>query len=341
MALVYGTILLTAVAGFAMLAVDVGLYQLARSEAQTASDAIARYAATGFASGGATQARTNATAAAADVRVAGQSISFNASNDVQFGVWDASNETFTTVPAGQEASATAIRVSVRMTRARSKSVPTYMARAFGITDLEMTRQTTVTSGKTVAPVVSGKSCPWMAGLTSSAVVPATDDNPQSITGASYLPTQVNLSSFSSGSPLRFRQSTGTTGYAGATGITMDGDTSWIVHQDACNGINGTSAPIGCLVGIFLDNRSPTSYGMSAEGNFSTSTSRNQTTISPALKQVFFIGDGLTDSGVLQNFVPPAGATRLYLGIMDEKGWWWDNTGQVTTQLLDTKITLVQ
>jgi hypothetical protein len=32
--------------------------------------------------------------------------------------------------------------------------------------------------------------------------------------------------------------------------------------------------------------------------------------------VFYIGDGLTSGGVLQEFVAPAGATRLFFGIPD-------------------------
>jgi hypothetical protein len=76
-------------------------------------------------------------------------------------------------------------------------------------------------------------------------------------------------------------------------------------------------------------------------DFSTSNSRNFTQLSPKLKQVFFIGDGVNDNGQLQDFVVPAGATRFYLGIMDEKGWWWDNTGTLSTTMMDAKVTLVK
>jgi hypothetical protein len=39
-------------------------------------------------------------------------------------------------------------------------------------------------------------------------------------------------------------------------------------------------------------------------------------LSPGLQQQFFIGDGLTSAGVLQQFIAPAGATTLYLGFAD-------------------------
>ncbi len=46
-------------------------------------------------------------------------------------------------------------------------------------------------------------------------------------------------------------------------------------------------------------------------------------LSPGLGQVFFIGDGLTPGGKVQEFLAPAGATKLYIGIPD--AWSGDNT----------------
>ena len=45
-------------------------------------------------------------------------------------------------------------------------------------------------------------------------------------------------------------------------------------------------------------------------------------LSPALNQVFYIGDGLTGdgSGSVQQFIVPLGATRLYLGCADAGGY---------------------
>lgn len=81
--------------------------------------------------------------------------------------------------------------------------------------------------------------------------------------------------------------------------------------------------------------------MNASLDLFTRASRNFTTLSPGLKQVFSIGAGLTDDGTLQEFVSPAGATRLCLGTMDEKGWWWDSTGQLTTNLFDKTTHVVK
>ena len=43
-------------------------------------------------------------------------------------------------------------------------------------------------------------------------------------------------------------------------------------------------------------------------------------LSPQLQQPFFIGDGRTTDGAPQEFVVPDGATRLFLGAMDDNRW---------------------
>jgi hypothetical protein len=41
---------------------------------------------------------------------------------------------------------------------------------------------------------------------------------------------------------------------------------------------------------------------------------------PGLRQIFFIGDGMTQAADLQSFHVPNGATRLYLGFADANGF---------------------
>ncbi|HME68245.1 MAG TPA: hypothetical protein VKM54_00015 [Myxococcota bacterium] len=57
-------------------------------------------------------------------------------------------------------------------------------------------------------------------------------------------------------------------------------------------------------------------------------------LSPLLKQPFFIGDGLTGngSGSVQQFIVPAGATRLFLASGDAFGW-YNNTGSFTLDVV--------
>jgi hypothetical protein len=128
-----------------------------------------------------------------------------------------------------------------------------------------------------------------------------------------------------------RQSDGTANF----GISM--------HINAYHGLSGITldAGSGFLAGVFLtDNEpvdpAPTSLAFTNNGlagDIPTSFSQ----LTPAINQVFFIGDGLTGngSGSIQQFMVPAAATRLFLGIPDGPGYhgdpgqYQDNSGGVT------------
>lgn len=73
-----------------------------------------------------------------------------------------------------------------------------------------------------------------------------------------------------------------------------------------------------LWGTFLNDEPPSGSpppSLSFVGNTSFAS------LSPQLKQVFFIGDGLTETGAgtRQLFLAPIGATRLYIGLADSPG----------------------
>ncbi|WP_337189237.1 PEPxxWA-CTERM sorting domain-containing protein [Phenylobacterium sp.] len=84
-----------------------------------------------------------------------------------------------------------------------------------------------------------------------------------------------------------------------------------------------------LVGVFLNDDGPIANDPPAR--FATGQ-MGAATISPVLNQIFWIGDGLTGTGIgdVQQFFAPEGATRLYLGSTDGSGW-FNNSGvsQVT------------
>jgi len=85
------------------------------------------------------------------------------------------------------------------------------------------------------------------------------------------------------------------------------------------------APTSALVGVFLDDSVP-SGPVPATLDFATAASREFLALAPALRQTFFIGDGLTGGGVQQDFWVPAGATRLFLGTEDGSGGSANNSG---------------
>jgi hypothetical protein len=98
-----------------------------------------------------------------------------------------------------------------------------------------------------------------------------------------------------------------------------------------NGIGNAIAPINALMGVFLGPDLPTNTPAPATLDFSNQASRDYTTLSPQLKQVFFIGNGMTTLGAIQQVVVPTGATRLFIGTMDGHEW-FNNTGSFSVMV---------
>lgn len=118
------------------------------------------------------------------------------------------------------------------------------------------------------------------------------------------------------------------------------------------GLNGLSGikydRAQVLLGVFLDDSVPA--GAAPPTLDFSGVNASTLTVSPVLRQVFFIGDGRTGidngggpTGTLQQFIAPAGATRLFLGLADSNsqvdptgdppdlrfipGWYNDNSGE--------------
>jgi len=87
------------------------------------------------------------------------------------------------------------------------------------------------------------------------------------------------------------------------------------------GISGYIGPQGPLTGVFLGDEPPSSGPAPATLDFTPDGfGVDFVSLEPVLRQVFYIGDGRTSSGVLQSFRAPVGATRLFLGIPDGFGF---------------------
>jgi hypothetical protein len=106
-----------------------------------------------------------------------------------------------------------------------------------------------------------------------------------------------------------------------------------IDTNSVAGISGIVAnTAGFLAGVFLGPSEPADPAP-LRLDF-TIIGTSFTSLSPQLDQVFLIGDGLTGdgSGSVQQFVVPAGATRLFLGIADapnfqgDPGGYSDNVG---------------
>lgn len=338
-ALVYVTLGMVVLIGFASLAVDYARVQLVKGELQAAADAAARHAVTGLRTDTNT-AKANAIAAAQQNTAAGSAVTLDSKDDIEFGVWDSNSRSFNVLNGSWQASATAVRITARCDAKRGSGVNTIFAGLFGISNFNVSAVAIGAISKDYTFTVPATGCPWLAGMPNGTHIAGAG---QGVYAPQNSPTPVTSVPIVPGGILNFRNTNGVTGDT-ATGKSygLDGDPGrTTIKQVTANGINSTTAPLNALMGIFLDDTAPNTTPAAAALDFSTNASRDFKTLSPKLKQVFFIGDGLDSNKTLQDFVVPTGAKRLYLGVMDENAYWWDNVGNISTTLYDSKTLLVK
>ncbi len=160
--------------------------------------------------------------------------------------------------------------------------------------------------------IPGISNPWLAGMPPGSRASGTDSAP------AHSPVLVAGLTVTRGVAYTFDAS----GEVGNTAIPPayppEGNLLHIPAHGAGaeNGIASASLPMNSLVGVFLGSDWPDMTEPPPPLDFSTAEARDYESLRPALKQVFYIGDGRTSSGALQIVLPPPGATRLFLGTMD-------------------------
>ena len=182
----------------------------------------------------------------------------------------------------------------------------------------------MTHAGTVSVTVAGTSNPYLAGMPNG-----------STAGSDQAPNQspVRVPGTLAGGTLTFTNASGgvdrSPGCVGACNP-IDGNEFWNHSDGAVNGISDMRAPIESLVGVFLGTSQPDSSPAPGTLNFET-LGLDFLSLAPELKQVFFIGDGHTDANVVQQFLVPDGATRLYLAVWDGFGW-FNNSGAITVDV---------
>ncbi len=166
-------------------------------------------------------------------------------------------------------------------------------------------------------------------------------------GSGQAPALVNGLRLSAGTVLQFSASGmtdhcnngGRCGLAGPEGDLVEG--SFRHASGAENGIADLSAPIDSLIGVFLDDRQPDLSAAPDGLDFGTLAARDFDSLSPLLKQPFFIGDGFKNDGTtIQSFTVPEGATRLFLGTMDAFEW-ENNTGSLSVTVTPLRLMRAQ
>jgi len=345
--MLYIMILIPVFFGFCALGVDAAHCMLVKNELQNAADAAAL--------AGALQMGTSmnaaiaaATATAAKNNVNGTPVVLVSSTDIQFLKWT-SKGNYTVESAGNYAQANAIRVSARRSASAGTAITTYFAGMIGIGSSDVTAFSvaTYTGGSSTIFDVSGKSDPWLAGMPAGTtanfvneVSPVDGVGPWTDSAPSESPALMTGMTLTPGTSIHLTFSGSVSNWSGSNSYGPDGDPSW-ASDNWWAGMNGGSehgmadvtAPLASIIGVFLDNNAPNTEGAAPSAlDFSSSASQDFATLSPELRQPFFIGDGLrADGTTLQDFVVPSGATRLYIGLMDFQQW-EDNSGIGKTTL---------
>lgn len=168
--------------------------------------------------------------------------------------------------------------------------------------------------------------PWLAGMTNGSAARRGDSAPDES------PVAVTATAVEGGAAYTFSASGSANHGSSLPFFSADGEDLISHYLGAENGIADITAPFVSLIGVFLG-PDPSDQGVVPRPlDFRLPADRDYLVLAPELRQPFFIGDGLTSSGAVQHVIAPVGATRLYLGVMDEYHW-ADNEGAFTVQVV--------
>ncbi|MCC6422314.1 MAG: hypothetical protein IT447_02455 [Phycisphaerales bacterium] len=335
----YAIVVLVMLVGVCSLAVDLGRVQLAKSELQRAVDAAARAGAAKIS--GSKKAARNAAKQVAKLNLVDGNQLILANSNITYTFYDETTRTFK--PSQTPLNAVIVTAKLEGTNGIPLIFGALLGRQYQ--SIHATATAAYITPIDVTGDISSAANPWLAGMPSGTV--ANPNNPhhnpdiagKSKPSAGYLdpsPTLITDLPLQPGTAINFSS---VSGYSNNDNdwdpiYDPDGNGSWIVHNRYSssggpeNGMSDMYAPINAIVGVFLDDSKPNMTSPPPTLNFSTPESRDFTTLSPQLKQVFFIGDGMTSDEIVQQFIIPSGATRLFIGQMDEYEW-NNNTGNRT------------
>jgi hypothetical protein len=119
-----------------------------------------------------------------------------------------------------------------------------------------------------------------------------------------------------------------TGSTSVDGVNFGGPDGAAAYPDEttfgvgpANGIGTYKGPADALIGVFLNDDLSSGTGGPASLDFTDPLVLGAAGFTPLLNQIFFIGDGLTGTGIgdLQTFLAPTGSTRLFLAVADSFG----------------------
>lgn len=354
--LFYSIVSMVALCAIISLAVDYGRVEVARTQLQAAADAAARYAVTGVKHeiGNVNACEGMARAILRENKVDANYLS-DSQATVEYGEWNTGSRKFKN--KNETNNRNAVKVTVQCRSFDNTAIPLLWGTLIGRTKQELTASAVAMLDDSSLAMeddnyqqryVPATSNLWLAGKSSgtAASVGNPHNNPD-YAGSGSTPRQSPVYfqglSVRPGSTLTFDGiNGGANNLSSSTLYGGDGNSGNVVENltGAEHGKSNIKSPINSVIAVFLNDNAP---GGSAPTSldFSTQSSRDFTTLSPQLSQVFFIGDGRRDNGDIQQFVIPAGATRLFVGTMDAYEWNNNIGGFTVTVTTAPKVKLVQ
>jgi hypothetical protein len=320
--MVYTIITMTALVGICSLAVDVGHVQEVKTELQSCADATARGYMEYYIVYGQTYANSNGPSIYSEANnTVDSSSGISPTTTVTWGFWNTATNSFDTSSGAY----TAVQVTVSRTKANNNAVALTWGTVIGQPTCDVTVTSVAASigtTQTVSFTVSATDDPYLAGMPSGSTASVDD------TTSNAAPYQVPSITVTPGSILTFSSVTGSTAQA-STGYSLEPPTGWSGNSTnhtpggGENGIGDATAWLDSLMGVFLGPDAPNTNSAPAAVDWTNSANINKTQYNNlVIQQPFYIGNGQTTGGVVEQFVVPPTATRLYLASWD--GYEWNN-----------------
>jgi hypothetical protein len=330
--IVYVSVAMVVLLGFCSLAVDLGRVRAAKTELENAVFAATRAGAASAVNGISSVQSACYNLAHAN-RADGQPVTIDSINNVVFLNWPST----TPLVGSARASANAVQVNA------SYKVPLIFAQVLGMPTATVHATSTATVTTSTSTVyVPATADVWLSGEPNG--TQAGTSNP----GYDYA-GPVGSSGPPSGNPYASPVLVGITVIPGSTitisnvsGLasydpqhpaswTATGDSTHIYDDIASggvseHGISDATMNLCAMNAVFLTSSLPDGGTSPPALDFSTLGEQDYTSITPQLKQVFYVGTGQTSMQVQQTIIVPAGATRFYLGSMDGNQWYNDSGG---------------
>ena len=266
------------------------------------------------------------------------------------GTWDSTTNTF----SPNAGSTSAVQVKISRTAAAGNGVPLFWGKLLGraTCDVHASAIGAVVGGQSGNVSVPSTANPYLAGM------------PPGTHAGQYNDTTANAGSYQMacvpvvpGTYITLTNLGGQTsilpGYVNNYGPA--GEPDRILHHgqnydsnpnppypNTEHGIGDAKMPADAMMGVFLTNNAPDTANAPPAVDWTDAAHANQATYSNIVPQEpFLIGNGQTTGGTTQQFLVPAGATRLYLGIWD--GTEYSNNGGTLTGTIGVqqKVMLVQ